>query len=96
MLDDTYGIIAHQEQVTPIAQSLSGYSLVEADELRKAMAKKNKSEMLAHTKRFIDAPSQTAFEMLARFADYARCGLRNASVHDRVFKMQLYVGILCR
>ncbi|AUG33882.1 DNA polymerase III subunit alpha [Candidatus Hodgkinia cicadicola] len=79
VLDDTYGIIVYQEQVMLIAQALSGYSLIEADELRKAMAKKNKSEMLAHTKRFIDGAAAngvnkqlaaTVFEALARFADY--------------------------
>lgn len=79
VLDDTYGIIVYQEQVMLIAQALSGYSLVEADELRKAMAKKNKPEMLAHTKRFIDGAAANGvdkqlaarvFEMLARFADY--------------------------
>lgn len=42
---------------------LSGHSLVEADELRKAMAKKNKSEALKQL-------AARAFEMLARFADY--------------------------
>ncbi|AUG91405.1 DNA polymerase III subunit alpha [Candidatus Hodgkinia cicadicola] len=79
VLDDTYGIIVYQEQVMLIAQALSGYSLVEADELRKAMAKKNKSEMLAHTKRFIDGAAANGvdkqlaagvFETLVRFADY--------------------------
>ncbi|AUG34186.1 DNA polymerase III subunit alpha [Candidatus Hodgkinia cicadicola] len=79
VLDDTHGIIVYQEQVMLIAQSLSGYSLTEADELRKAMAKKNKPEMLAHTKRFIDGAAANGvskqlaarvFETLARFADY--------------------------
>ncbi|XXN13605.1 MAG: DNA polymerase III subunit alpha [Candidatus Hodgkinia cicadicola] len=79
VLDDTYGIIVYQEQVMLIAQALSGYSLIEADELRKAMAKKNRSEMLAHTKRFIGGAvangvneqlAAGVFEMLMRFADY--------------------------
>lgn len=79
VLDDTYGIIVYQEQVMLIAQALSGYSLIEADELRKAMAKKNRSEMLAHTKRFIDGAvangvkeqlAAGVFETLMRFADY--------------------------
>ncbi len=66
---DAHGIIAHQEQVMLMAQSLSGYSPVEADELRTAMAKEGRkkgkkkdnptthhhqSETLAHTKRLID------------------------------------------
>jgi DNA polymerase-3 subunit alpha len=45
VLDETYGIIVYQEQVMQIAQLLSGYSLGEADMLRRAMGKKIKAEM---------------------------------------------------
>src|SRR5690606_19600647 len=44
VLDETYGIIVDQEQVMQIAQLLSGYSLGEADMLRRAMGKKIKAE----------------------------------------------------
>ena len=40
VLADTYGIIAYQEQVMQTAQRIAGFSMVEADELRKAMGKK--------------------------------------------------------
>ncbi|XXM90118.1 DNA polymerase III subunit alpha [Candidatus Hodgkinia cicadicola] len=79
ILDDTHGIIIYQEQVMLIAQALAGYSLAEADELRKAMTKKNKAEMLAHAQRFINGACRRAFskqlaasvfETLLRFADY--------------------------
>ncbi|XXM93493.1 DNA polymerase III subunit alpha [Candidatus Hodgkinia cicadicola] len=79
VLDETHGIIIYQEQVMLIAQKLSGYSLAEADSLRKAMTKKNKAEMLAHQQRFIAGAikagadnrlAANVFEVLTRFADY--------------------------
>jgi DNA polymerase-3 subunit alpha len=42
ILDETHGIIVYQEQVMEIAQKMAGYSLGDADLLRKAMGKKNK------------------------------------------------------
>ncbi|XXN13763.1 MAG: DNA polymerase III subunit alpha [Candidatus Hodgkinia cicadicola] len=78
-LDDTYGIIIYQEQVMLIAKAISGYSLAEADELRKAMAKKNKANMLAHAERFVNGAvakgnnkqfAISMFDTLTRFADY--------------------------
>ena len=53
VLEDTYGVIIYQEQVLKIAQVLAGYSLGEADILRKAMGKKIKSEMDAQRTRFV-------------------------------------------
>ena len=47
ILEETYGVIVYQEQVMQIAQVLSGYSLGEADLLRRAMGKKIKAEMEA-------------------------------------------------
>ena len=45
ILKDTYGVIVYQEQVMQIAQTLAGYSLGEADNLRRAMGKKKPEEM---------------------------------------------------
>lgn len=45
ILEETYGVIVYQEQVMQIAQALAGYSLGEADVLRRAMGKKDKEEM---------------------------------------------------
>ena len=53
ILKETFGVIIYQEQVMQIAQVLSGYSLGEADNLRRAMGKKIKSEMDAQRDRFV-------------------------------------------
>jgi len=79
VLKETYGVIIYQEQVMQIAQILSGYSLGEADMLRRAMGKKIKSEMDSQRARFvtgctergIDKPkADEIFDLLAKFADY--------------------------
>ncbi len=79
VLNETYGIIVYQEQVMQIAQLLSGYSLGEADMLRRAMGKKIKAEMDAQRERFRDgaikngvkpALADTIFDLLAKFANY--------------------------
>ena len=79
VLDETYGIIVYQEQVMQIAQLLSGYSLGEADMLRRAMGKKIKSEMDAQRERFQEGCirfglkkglADTIFDLLAKFANY--------------------------
>ena len=54
VLKETFGVIIYQEQVMQIAQILSGYSLGEADMLRRAMGKKIKAEMDAQRARFVD------------------------------------------
>ena len=54
ILSPTYGIILYQEQVMQIAQSMAGYSLGEADLLRRAMGKKKPEEMAAQGKRFME------------------------------------------
>ncbi|HEU4475322.1 MAG TPA: DNA polymerase III subunit alpha [Methyloceanibacter sp.] len=79
ILDETYGVIIYQEQVMQIAQVLSGYSLGEADLLRRAMGKKIKKEMDAQRKRFIEGAVENGvdrgraeyiFELVAKFAGY--------------------------
>ena len=74
VLDETYGIIVYQEQVMQIAQLLSGYSLGEADMLRRAMGKKIKAEMDAQRERFREGAikyglkkslADTIFDLLA-------------------------------
>ena len=54
ILEETYGIMIYQEQVMEAAQKLSGYSLGQADLLRRAMGKKIKSEMDNQRETFID------------------------------------------
>ncbi len=79
VLKETFGVVIYQEQVMQIAQILSGYSLGEADMLRRAMGKKIKAEMDAQRERFVTGavkgglPTKQAkdiFELLAKFADY--------------------------
>ena len=78
-LKETHGVIIYQEQVMQIAQILSGYSLGEADLLRRAMGKKIKSEMDQQRERFVTGAvergletkiADTIFDLLAKFADY--------------------------
>ena len=54
ILAATYGVITYQEQVQQIAKSLAGYTLAEADLLRRAMGKKIKAEMDAQRSRFLE------------------------------------------
>ncbi len=79
ILRETFGVIIYQEQVMQIAQALSGYSLGEADLLRRAMGKKIKAEMDAQRERFVKGALERAltpelanviFDLLAKFADY--------------------------
>jgi DNA polymerase III subunit alpha len=79
IMRETYGVIVYQEQVMQAARVLSGYSLGEADLLRRAMGKKIRSEMKAQQERFVSgavergvdrAQAQAIFELLERFADY--------------------------
>ena len=79
VLKETHGVIIYQEQVMQAAQTLSGYTLGEADMLRRAMGKKIKAEMDAQRARFVDGavergiPKPKAdeiFDLLAKFADY--------------------------
>ncbi len=79
LLKETQGVIVYQEQVMQIAQVLSGYSLGEADLLRRAMGKKIKEEMDKQRERFVEgairnnvskAQADTIFDLLAKFANY--------------------------
>jgi DNA polymerase-3 subunit alpha len=79
VLRETYGVIIYQEQVMQIAQILSGYSLGEADLLRRAMGKKIQKEMDEQNHRFVDgavekgvqkARAEHIFELVNKFAGY--------------------------
>jgi len=49
-LEETYGIIVYQEQIMQIASVIAGYSLGEADVLRRAISKKKKKKYLSYEK----------------------------------------------
>ncbi len=79
ILEETFGIMVYQEQVMQIAQRMAGFSLGEADLLRRAMGKKIRSEMEAQRKSFLSGAvgrgiaagkAEEVFELMARFADY--------------------------
>ena len=79
ILSKTYGILIFQEQIMQLAQRLGGYSLGEADLMRRAMGKKQREEMAVHEEKFIAGcvknkiPKKKAreiFRLMAQFADY--------------------------
>jgi len=79
ILEETYGVIIYQEQVMQIAQTMSGFSLGEADLLRRAMGKKIRKEMAQQRTRFIEGGvskgvdrgrAEFIFELVAKFAGY--------------------------
>ena len=79
ILAETYGIFVYQEQVMQAAQVLAGYSLGEADLLRRAMGKKIQAEMDAQRSRFVEgcarndiseAKANELFDLIDKFAGY--------------------------
>ena len=79
ILSTTYGVIVYQEQVMQIAQELSGFSLGEADILRRAMGKKKKEEMESLRSTFVDGAvnrdvnesyAANLFDQIEQFAGY--------------------------
>jgi DNA polymerase-3 subunit alpha len=62
ILESTHGIILYQEQVMKIAQELGGFSLSEADSLRKAIGKKIRKLMMAQKQKFIDGAKENGVE----------------------------------
>jgi DNA polymerase-3 subunit alpha len=80
ILDETYGVITTQDQVLLIAQKFAGYTLGEADVMRKAMGKKIAQVMRAERDRFVrgakkkgytEGEAQEIFELILPFAGYA-------------------------
>lgn len=80
ILDTTYGLIIYQEQVMAIAQRVAGYSLGQADILRRAMGKKKKEELDKQfesfsagmkERGFSDGAVKTLWDILVPFSDYA-------------------------
>ncbi|NCU11429.1 MAG: DNA polymerase III subunit alpha, partial [Sphingomonadaceae bacterium] len=80
ILSETYGIFVYQEQVMQAAQILAGYSLGDADLLRRAMGKKVQAEMDAQRQRFVEgckehsaiepAKANELFDLIDKFAGY--------------------------
>ncbi len=79
ILSNTYGILIYQEQIMQLAQKLAGYSLGEADMMRRAMGKKKRAEMALHEEKFVNGAqarginrekAEATFKLMAQFADY--------------------------
>jgi DNA polymerase-3 subunit alpha len=79
ILQNTFGILVYQEQIMQLAQKLAGYTLGEADMMRRAMGKKKREEMAEHEERFISgaiankikrSKAVEIFKLMAQFADY--------------------------
>ncbi|MBA3634208.1 MAG: DNA polymerase III subunit alpha [Acidobacteria bacterium] len=79
ILSNTYGILVYQEQIMQLAQVLAGYTLGEADMMRRAMGKKKREEMALHEEKFIEGAvsrnirrekAEEVFRLMAQFADY--------------------------
>jgi DNA polymerase-3 subunit alpha len=79
VLDSTHGVIVYQEQAMQLSQRLAGYTMGEADSLRKAMGKKDREEMARQEEKFIEGAvargikrnkAQQIFSLMAQFADY--------------------------
>ena len=79
ILKETYGVIVYQEQIMKIAQEMAGYSLGEADLLRRCMGKKKIAEMEKHREKFLDGAAKNGvaqklandlFDEMVLFAEY--------------------------
>ena len=79
ILDETYGVILYQEQVMQIGHKLAGFSLGQADILRKAMGKKKPEEMEKQKDAFVkgmvsngipETKARRLFDLMAKFAEY--------------------------
>ncbi|MBV5261550.1 DNA polymerase III subunit alpha [Synechococcus moorigangaii CMS01] len=83
ILNETYGVLVYQEQIMKMAQDLAGYSLGEADLLRRAMGKKKIDEMKKHEAKFVEgsaangvseAIARDLFDQMVKFAEYCLAG----------------------
>jgi DNA polymerase III subunit alpha len=79
ILNETYAVLVYQEQIMKLAQDLAGYSLGQADLLRRSMGKKKPEEMQKHREIFIDGSARNGikrslaenlFEQMLKFAEY--------------------------
>jgi|YNPNPStandDraft_1061719.scaffolds.fasta_scaffold00308_8 DNA polymerase-3 subunit alpha len=88
VLKETYGIPIYQEQIMFAAMRLANYTASEADDLRKAIAKKKASEVEKHRKKFVEGavqrgiPRQTAETIFADWEDFARYGFNKSHAAD--------------
>ena len=79
ILENTFGVLVYQEQIMQLAQKLAGYSLGDADLMRRAMGKKKREDMAVHEEKFINGAVERGidkkkaseiFNLMSQFADY--------------------------
>ncbi|MEK3933903.1 DNA polymerase III subunit alpha [Sporosarcina sp. FSL W7-1349] len=79
VLKETYGVIVYQEQIMQIAYRVAGYTMAEADLLRRAISKKNREVLKEERSRFVgramekgfpEAAGQAVYDLIVKFADY--------------------------
>jgi DNA polymerase III subunit alpha len=94
VLKDTYGVIVYQEQVMQIAQVLGGYTMGDADILRRAMGKKDPEEMAAQRERFVEGAQKKkidekkATEIFDQMETFARYGFNKS--HSAAYALVSY------
>ena len=96
ILSSTYGIIIYQEQIMQIASVMAGYSLAEADVLRKAMSKKKEDILIKEKDKFINNSikrgytkeiSEKVYELVLKFASYGFNKAHSVSYAMIAYKM---------
>jgi DNA polymerase III subunit alpha len=94
ILKDTYGVIVYQEQVMQTAQILAGYTMGDADILRRAMGKKDPEEMAAQRERFVSGAKEKkidekkAAEIFDQMETFARYGFNKS--HSAAYALVSY------
>ncbi len=95
VLEETFGVIVYQEQVMQISNLVAGYSLGEADMLRRAMGKKKQEEMDAQRVRFLDGarakniPPKKAEKVFDQMAEFAKYGFNKS--HSAAYAYLAYI-----
>lgn len=88
IFSETYGIPVYQEQIMRAAVDLAGYTMSESDELRKAIAKKQKEKLMKHREKFIHGTVErgmaqaTAEAIFAEWEEFARYGFNKSHAAD--------------
>ncbi len=94
-LGETYGILVYQEQIMRVARDFAGYSMGQADTIRKAVSKKNAEDLAKHKNKFRDGavakgyPAETADAIWADIEFFARYGFNKSHA-------AIYASITCQ
>ena len=94
ILNDTYGVIVYQEQVMRIASTLAHFSLEDADNLRRAMAKKDAEEMERQKEKFLEGakknriPAKKAEKIFEQMETFGRYGFNKS--HSAAYALLAY------